>query len=231
MVKTHTIKSFQHFADDVARVAYPKLCRGQPQDYGSICPKVCRPTSGDVPKIQVLEKQCFDLFRLHGAPYLPSQADDWTLLALAQHHGIPTRLLDWTYNPLVALFFAVRENPDTDGLFLCLHFRERVDTRQNPDPFALDKVQVYYPPRLSQRMVVQDGVFTVHPEPRSGTDGMLMSRYKVPAKLKLEFKSRLEQFGISEVTLFPGLDSLGRWVSEIKGFNMADIKPESARNP
>ncbi len=69
-----------------------------------------------------LESQVFRSFRKYGYAELAEYSGFWQLLPVAQHHGLPTRLLDWTYSPLVAAHFATEDTScyDRDGVIWCL---------------------------------------------------------------------------------------------------------------
>jgi hypothetical protein len=55
-----------------------------------------------------LEEHILRNFARYSRPYVHQASNEWELMVAAQHHGVPTRLLDWTYSPLVAAHFATR---------------------------------------------------------------------------------------------------------------------------
>ena len=70
-----------------------------------------------------LEVQLLMSFRQYARQEIDQPESPFHLMALAQHHGLPTRLLDWTYSPTVATFFAADGSRDSDGVVWAVDYR------------------------------------------------------------------------------------------------------------
>ncbi len=88
--------------------------RGVSQKDYKLIPSITRPPTKL--NLNALESDFLEKFKERIiAYYNPVPASDWEILMIGQHHGMQTRLLDWTTNPLVALFFSCEKDFSVDG--------------------------------------------------------------------------------------------------------------------
>lgn len=155
------------------------------------------------------EKYIFKLFKERGLPYVEQNLDsDWEWLALAQHYGLPTRLLDWSRNPLVAAYFAVESKYDNDSVVYAYEDNQMLDTSKYPSPFDVTEVKRFVPKHITERITTQNGIFTIHPHPKMPFNSKKIKRIIIAHAFRVELKAILHKYGIHKASLFPGLDGL-----------------------
>jgi hypothetical protein len=135
-------------------------------------------------------------FSLNAGPiFQRSFEENFECLAYMQHYGAPTRLLDWTENALVALYFAVVEHPKADARVWILDawsLNERTLTDRHVPTWRDDKVSKYFAPplkasegnetlpiafrpiRFDERVLAQRSMFTVHGSCKDGLEDIVL---------------------------------------------------------
>jgi FRG domain len=167
-----------------------------------------------------LEKDIFAKFKREALPYLTFQPkDDWDWLALAQHHGVPTRLLDWTESPLIAAFFAVADwTIEEDAAVFMIKMPSSIDMEKQKDPFAVRETSFFYPSHVTRRITAQKGVFTIHAQPNQKYQHRSLVKLIISADAKVDFLVALDTFGFNHATIWADIDGLSRhmaWLYQV----------------
>lgn len=198
------------------------LFRGQNKDK-PLLPKLARlRLKGSIGNIEKLMLAEFERGVIPLSEFKPE--NDWDLLALAQHHGLPTRLLDWTYSSLVALWFAISESPQKNdkgkyenGVVWILNAEVsdfRTDTEKY-GPLSNRITKIFRPKVVSRRISVQAGAFTVHKINEGGKIikfethkryGNKLTKIIIPNTQFPSLRKSLNILGINNQTVFPDLD-------------------------
>jgi hypothetical protein len=150
------------------------------------------------------------------------------LMALAQHHGIATRLMDWTRNPYIGAYFAASSAVD--------HVIFDKDDRLSLYALDINRINSYkglkhvlVPGSTSSNLSAQNGSFIlvedygsrgndfipgVSIESKIQFDPSILIHITLPTSLAGELLLRCHKFGISAASVFPGYDGAAKSVLE-----------------
>jgi hypothetical protein len=188
------------------------------------------------------QAQAHQFLESSSLPTSPGLLRDWWVLM--QHYGAATRLLDWTASPYVATYFAVTENERKPGAVWMVrsakvtgYMKEAFKAAQlyedipkdhdrvflGPDPQPA--ISFFRPSLETDRMSAQQTYFSVSPLCHSDHADLILPaidksnteflKVTIPSKQKLDFQKRLRLINVTARTLFPGIDGLGRSITDL----------------
>lgn len=189
----------------------PNLFRGVAKKEYKLIPSVARGVtypSDESAKffLQQHEEKAVEMLKGLATPYIDHQPQSYIeWVVLAQHFGAKTRLLDWSKNCLVALFFATEKHFDNDGAVHLFRTPGNVEFEHS----SLSGVNnIIRPKNITPRILAQGSIFTFHEDAYKPFEDEKIEMILIASQAKWDFQLELNRMGISYGSLFPGLEGL-----------------------
>jgi hypothetical protein len=205
------------------------LFRGQENDW-PLLPSICRGTVRH--KIREQEQQLLKLFKkeskrcLHVIP-----ANDWDWLVVAQHHSLPTRLLDWSTNHYAALWFAVEKSKKIKEVkpeVWCLQplSKDFIDDLDKTKPFSGSRTKLFETSFNIPRVRAQHGCFALLKHVESAGKCFVpleknrhlkdrLTKIRIKPEAASVILEQLEQKGFDHHRMYPDIDKVAQRVKDI----------------
>lgn len=197
-------------------------------------------------KKEKIEQYLVNDFFMKSSISMKNRPDDYITgwMTLMQHYGLPTRLLDWSASPLVALFFATndyKKYKDEDGCIWVLRpgklnelegfdsyiypmDKQRVKDMLRPAFHALqvnedvkDKIIACRPVEYDMRVYTQQSAFTIHNTSRKIediNDQDILSQFIIPVDCKAKILMELKMLGITLSNIYPDNEHIAQELKE-----------------
>lgn len=182
----------------------------------------------------ITEEEMINDFKRLSRPFITKiPTNDWEWLALAQHHGMATRLLDWTTNPLAAMWFAVSKPiKNGNGVLWLLDVPEEYVLKANDtntrNPFE-EKITLIFQPHISSnRISAQNSWFTVHHYSEKFEKFVqfewnkkyrnYLKKFIITKESFCNIRADLDRLGINRLSLFPDIDGAACYSEWLNSF-------------
>ncbi len=194
--------------ESIMRYRNNRVFRGAANSAWGLTPSLHRACAHNL----ALEKQMLRSFRKYGYSDIAQCQSFWQVLAMAQQHGLPTRLLDLTYSPLVAAHFATEDVSayDRDGAIWCVN---------------TELVNAQLPPALKELLATEHAnIFTMEMLDRVG-DGFeaLAQLSETPFALFFEPASMVDRIA-NQYALFAVLSAPEKSLADLPGVDEAIVR-------
>lgn len=186
------------------------------------------------------EIEMFNEFKRLATPYINYNMvdinDDFEILTIAQHYGLPTRLLDWSRNPLVSAYFSTCNyyNVNNDSAIYILNTTSILNANtlsltEKKDILISDdnlNVLLYYPKHITSRVTVQDGLFTYHDDPTTNLIEYIKYNNETAIMAKTNPMIKTQEIELNKIVIKKSFQEELFNMLNLFGYNKATLFPD-----